>query len=241
MNVASWTDVNVPGIALVLLYPSVYRFNGSLDGRLAPAGSMDELYPLRLLLRVQLFADFLQMPDGNDLRQTILYSGIRQQPGQLLRHLHVQLFSLLLGALLPDKRVLVRVRLDLRPVDEHRCHVHKTRLNQQLHHLPLQIFPDLAAQYPRAEPRQRVVVRRLVPFQQIHEFQILTTGCFHLPRVYHPPHVPIYPYLCKEPCGILVSPQPGVRRVDPPVINPVQYGAEQSHRVILWNTHIAFQ
>ena len=41
--------------------------------------------------------------------------------------------------------------------------------------------------------------------------------------------------------GILVSPQSGVRRVDPPVINPVQYGAEQSHRVILWNAHVAFQ
>jgi len=33
----------------------------------------------------------------------------------------------------------------------------------------------------------------------------------------------------------------GARRVDPPVINPVQYDAEQSHRVILWNMHIAFQ
>ena len=31
------------------------------------------------------------------------------------------------------------------------------------------------------------------------------------------------------------------RRVDPPVINPVLCGAERSHRVILWNAHIAFQ
>ena len=202
---------------------------------------MDELYSFRLLLRVQLLADLLQMTHCDDFGQAALYSGIRQQRRQLLRHLRVQLFPLLFGALLPDKRVLVRVRLNLRPVDEHRCHVHKTRPNQQLHHLPQQILADLAAQYPRAESRQRVVVRRLVALQQIHELQVLTAGRFHLPRMHHPPHVPINPYLRKEPWWILVSPQSGVRRVDPPVINPVQYGADQSHRGILWNAHIAFQ
>ena len=234
-------DVDVPGIALVLLDPSLHRLNGPLDGRLALAAAVDEFYPLRPLLRVQLLADLLQVPDGDLFGQTVLYPRFCQQPGQLLRHLRIQLLPLLLGALLPDKRVLVRVRLDLRPVDEHVCHVYETGPYQQLHHLSQQILADLAAQYTRTEPRQRVVVRRLVPLQQIHESQILPTGRFHSPRVYHSPHVPVDPYLRQEPCGILVSPQSGVRRVDPPVVNSVHDGAEQSHRVILWNAHIAFQ
>ena len=74
----------------------IHRLNGPLDGCLALAGAMDELYPLCLLLRVQLLADLLQMANGDDFGQAALYSGIRQQPGQLLRHLRVQLFPLFL-------------------------------------------------------------------------------------------------------------------------------------------------
>ena len=143
-------DVDVPGIALISLDPVLHGLNCPLHGRLSLARSIDEPDAFRLLLRVQLLADLFQVPhrDLIALRHPALYSRLCQQPGQLHYDLRVQLLQLLHRGLLPYERVLVRVRLDLRPVDEYRGHVDKLCLDQQLHHLPQQVFARLAAQHP---------------------------------------------------------------------------------------------
>jgi hypothetical protein len=74
-------DMDVPRIALVLLYPSVHRLNGPLDGCLTLACAVDDLYSLRLLPGVQPLADFLQVTNRDDFGQAILYPGFRQQTG----------------------------------------------------------------------------------------------------------------------------------------------------------------
>ena len=229
------------------LEPFIDRFPHLLQLALPLPGPIHEFYLFLRPLLPQLLPQLLQVVCLRAFRDVVLDADPVQHVRQFFPNSLLETGTVLLYSLLPHECILVRIGLYFRAVNEDVRQIYFSHpaqyLHQLFHQLVLHLWEILGT-----EPCDRIVIRRIVSLQKIHEADVFPTCSLDLSAAEYASHIPIYQQLCKNPRRILDSPILGVARSKYVPIHPFKDCVQYPYRVILrdhdscvdWKTYLIF-